>query len=594
MATAPVSVDERAGAPRTAESRSRRGRSRCAPSSRSSCPAGTSTGPGTCTGPGHAAGDRRDELVPLRDDRVRENPAYLTVVLLARVVTRIGTIDDVHAGIIENLFASDLAFLQDLYRRVNQEGHTRAGGHLPRVRARVRRRPRRWSPGGIVTYAPDQVHEEVAYIAYHFHWALDPLLDLEHADRRRFVDEISRLNARAQRGGDGGWACGPGSEGSWSARPPRTAPLPPPPRTRTRRRTRPRVARARRCSGSSATARSPSRGSATSPGSPRDLAEPPDADRAGARTRTVGAPGDGGGDRRRGERGARSDEPVGGDAVPSSVVPRAVARPAGRRSARCGSTLRAVFRSFQAAVQRAVEPTGAGFLDGDRGGVTRASARTGASPRAERAAGRGGRRRAAAGSEPSWSASVADPAGPSGHEPSHRPSSSRAIVRRSPDSGPSATRSSDSRVTSAARPSRGAPRSSPAFRRRRRRPSAAPILGATPLQRTLADPPAPRGVPPAARCRSSPSFRTGGGPVVRDGAATAAGPRGRLPVVAGSSAGEYLQRSVATSQACPRAGDHRDPHPSTRPVPALSPSTADAGCAAPSPDPATPREYGCE
>jgi len=68
----------------------------------------------------------RDELVPLRDDRVRENPAYLTVVLLARVIERIGTIDDVHAGIVENLFATDLAFLQDLYRRVNTEGHTRA------------------------------------------------------------------------------------------------------------------------------------------------------------------------------------------------------------------------------------------------------------------------------------------------------------------------------------------------------------------------------------------------------------------------------------------------------------------------------------
>jgi hypothetical protein len=68
----------------------------------------------------------RDELVPLADDRVRDNPAYLTVVLLARVVERIGTVDDVHAGVIENLFASDLAFLQDLYRRVNQEGHARA------------------------------------------------------------------------------------------------------------------------------------------------------------------------------------------------------------------------------------------------------------------------------------------------------------------------------------------------------------------------------------------------------------------------------------------------------------------------------------
>ncbi|HTW10108.1 MAG TPA: hypothetical protein VME46_21580 [Acidimicrobiales bacterium] len=73
----------------------------------------------------------RDELVPLHDDRVRENPAYLTVVLLARVVTRIGAITDVHPGLIENLFATDLAFLQDLYRRVNQEGHTRASVTCP-------------------------------------------------------------------------------------------------------------------------------------------------------------------------------------------------------------------------------------------------------------------------------------------------------------------------------------------------------------------------------------------------------------------------------------------------------------------------------
>jgi hypothetical protein len=73
----------------------------------------------------------RDELVPLRDDRVRENSAYLTVVLLARVITRIGTITDVHAGIVENLFAADLAFLQDLYRRVNTEGHTRAAVTCP-------------------------------------------------------------------------------------------------------------------------------------------------------------------------------------------------------------------------------------------------------------------------------------------------------------------------------------------------------------------------------------------------------------------------------------------------------------------------------
>ncbi len=73
----------------------------------------------------------RDELVPLRDDRVRENPAYLTVVLLSRVITRLGSITDIHVGVVEDLFASDLAFLQDLYKRVNSEGHTRAEVRCP-------------------------------------------------------------------------------------------------------------------------------------------------------------------------------------------------------------------------------------------------------------------------------------------------------------------------------------------------------------------------------------------------------------------------------------------------------------------------------
>ena len=76
----------------------------------------------------------RDELVPLRDDRVRENPAYLSVVLLARVITRLGTIEDIHAGMVEDFFASDLAFLQDLYKRVNAEGHTRAAVTCPSCR----------------------------------------------------------------------------------------------------------------------------------------------------------------------------------------------------------------------------------------------------------------------------------------------------------------------------------------------------------------------------------------------------------------------------------------------------------------------------
>ncbi|MER5929003.1 hypothetical protein [Streptomyces sp. NPDC002054] len=73
----------------------------------------------------------RDELIPLRDMRVQENPAYLSVVLLGRVITRLGTLPAVHDGVVENMFASDLAFLQDFYRQVNAEGHTRAGVTCP-------------------------------------------------------------------------------------------------------------------------------------------------------------------------------------------------------------------------------------------------------------------------------------------------------------------------------------------------------------------------------------------------------------------------------------------------------------------------------
>ncbi|GGN04527.1 hypothetical protein GCM10011578_027790 [Streptomyces fuscichromogenes] len=73
----------------------------------------------------------RDELIPLRDVRVQENPAFLSVVLLGRVITRLGTLALVHDGIVENMFASDLAFLQDFYRQINAEGHTRAAVNCP-------------------------------------------------------------------------------------------------------------------------------------------------------------------------------------------------------------------------------------------------------------------------------------------------------------------------------------------------------------------------------------------------------------------------------------------------------------------------------
>jgi hypothetical protein len=73
----------------------------------------------------------RDEIVTQRDPRYRENEAYLTVLLLTRVVTRLGTLGDINAGVVEGLFASDLAFLQDLYRRINQDGTTQAAVTCP-------------------------------------------------------------------------------------------------------------------------------------------------------------------------------------------------------------------------------------------------------------------------------------------------------------------------------------------------------------------------------------------------------------------------------------------------------------------------------
>jgi hypothetical protein len=65
-----------------------------------------------------------DEILPLKDPRVQQNPAYITVILLSRVITRLGTLNDgdINPGIIEKLFASDLSYLQEFYSKVNGEG----------------------------------------------------------------------------------------------------------------------------------------------------------------------------------------------------------------------------------------------------------------------------------------------------------------------------------------------------------------------------------------------------------------------------------------------------------------------------------------
>ncbi len=66
----------------------------------------------------------RDEIVPLQDYRVQGNRAYLVIILLSRVITKLGDLNRVNVETIEGLFSTDLAYLQEYYRKINEEGGT--------------------------------------------------------------------------------------------------------------------------------------------------------------------------------------------------------------------------------------------------------------------------------------------------------------------------------------------------------------------------------------------------------------------------------------------------------------------------------------
>lgn len=67
----------------------------------------------------------KDEIAPLQDPRVQRNKAYLVIILLSRVVDKLGNLTDINPGLIENLFSADLAYLQDFYQRINSNGNSR-------------------------------------------------------------------------------------------------------------------------------------------------------------------------------------------------------------------------------------------------------------------------------------------------------------------------------------------------------------------------------------------------------------------------------------------------------------------------------------
>ena len=73
----------------------------------------------------------KDEIIQLQDYRVQANRAYLVIVLLGRVITKLGDLSLVDTDIVENLFSTDLAYLQEFYRRINEEGSPRVHAQCP-------------------------------------------------------------------------------------------------------------------------------------------------------------------------------------------------------------------------------------------------------------------------------------------------------------------------------------------------------------------------------------------------------------------------------------------------------------------------------
>jgi hypothetical protein len=73
----------------------------------------------------------KDEIVPLQDYRVQANRAYLVIVLLSRVIIKLGDVKGIDTDTIENLFSTDLAYLQEFYRKINEEGAPKVHAKCP-------------------------------------------------------------------------------------------------------------------------------------------------------------------------------------------------------------------------------------------------------------------------------------------------------------------------------------------------------------------------------------------------------------------------------------------------------------------------------
>ncbi len=78
-----------------------------------------------------------DEILPMRDPRVQQNPGFLTVILLARVVTKLGDLKVIDTQVIGKLFTADFAYLQNFYREINEIEKSRVRTLCPECKKNI-------------------------------------------------------------------------------------------------------------------------------------------------------------------------------------------------------------------------------------------------------------------------------------------------------------------------------------------------------------------------------------------------------------------------------------------------------------------------
>jgi hypothetical protein len=107
----------------------------------------------------------KDELEVRADQRAIANPDYGTLLLLSRLITIQSAPNPLQPEHLEQLFIQDYFYLQDLYHQLHPYGF----------------------------YDQERLYEEISFIAFYFHWNLEDILQFTHSDRRRWVEQISKL-----------------------------------------------------------------------------------------------------------------------------------------------------------------------------------------------------------------------------------------------------------------------------------------------------------------------------------------------------------------------------------------------------------------